>query len=81
MSESIEVRLARIEERQIRSDERMEANHDEIMGNIRPLIVVSKKDHDSIVILKRDRFWIFALAGSAISAAGYALIDRFIGRT
>ncbi len=75
MNEPVEVRLARIEEGMVRIHDRIGSNHQEIMSSLNPVLQKTAKHHDDIVVLKRDRFWLFTLAGTALSAAGYAILQ------
>ena len=71
--ESDSVRIARIEERMIRVQERISDNHNELMSVLTPLTAKVQKHQTDITILKRDRLWTFAICAGALSAAGVAL--------
>lgn len=79
--EPVDVRLARIEEGIVYSHKKMDDQHKAIMGAILPVITTQTLHHDDITELKRDRFWLFTLAGGAfaLGVAGIGLLVRMKG--
>lgn len=74
-SESADVRLARIEEGLVHMHGKIDRNHREAMDALKPMSSRVQKHQESLLILKRDRFWIFMISGGALSLAGYALAE------
>lgn len=74
--ESSDARLARIEEGMVSLHGKMDAQHHQKMEILKPLISQVSKHHDSIVTLKRDRWWLGTLAGLAITVAGWVFFNK-----
>jgi hypothetical protein len=66
------VRIARIEEGMVALHGKIDRNHAETMKQMTPLVARQSKHHDWLIVLRRDRWWLFTLAGLAVSVACYA---------
>lgn len=72
MKESVDVRLARIEESMSATRGEIRNYHAEVRAAL-PLI---QKNHDAIAVLKRDRFWVSGLGAVALSWLGLKLFGK-----
>lgn len=78
--ESVDVRLARMEEGMVRLHDKLDATNDKIDGvgkALHPYVEMSRKSHDQILTLTRDRFWVFMLCGAAGTFSGI-LVDALL---
>lgn len=71
--DSTEVRLARIEERLTDLIGEVRGYHKDV---VKPIAVKVDAHHDSLTILKRDRWWISSLAGVVFSWLGLKLFGK-----
>lgn len=70
--ETIEVKIARLEESMSATRGELRAYH----GDVKRAMERIDKHHDSITILKRDRWWISGLAGVVFSWLGLKLFGK-----
>lgn len=70
MSESVDVRLARIEEK-------MGANHIIVMESLKPLVPKVNKHHEWLIAIRRDRWWLGVLCVYALHQLGKSIV-KFI---
>jgi|HubBroStandDraft_2_1064218.scaffolds.fasta_scaffold186716_2 hypothetical protein len=75
--ESTDARLARMEEVQNGMNEKISTNHRELLGVVKAIARDTKENERDILILKRDRFWLFTICGTALSAAAWAVLSFF----
>ncbi len=77
--EAIEVRMARIEEGISSLSKKVDQYHGQITQSILPIQQKQYLHQDDITTLKRDRFWLFTISGTALSGAIYAIIEKIVG--
>lgn len=78
--ESVDVRLARMEEGLVRIHDKFDGVHEKLDGvrsAIEPYADMTRKNHDQIIKITRDRVWVFMLCGGCGTAAGI-LVDAFL---